>query len=72
VIYPITITSNKFLAWLLALNPMSAPLDIFRASFRGETLHLTYDLLSIASSAVIFIIGVVYFRKTEAYFADLV
>lgn len=71
VIYPISITNNVLLSWILAINPMTAPLDIFRASMVGEEIHLTHDLISIASSLILLIIGLVYFRKTEAYFADL-
>ncbi len=71
VIYPVTIASNKYLAWLMALNPMTAPLDFFRASLTGGTLNLGIDLLSLLSSFVLLVIGIVYFRKTEAYFADL-
>lgn len=71
VIYPIGITNNPFFIGLLAINPMTAPLDIFRASMIGGELNLTEDLISIGFSILILIIGLVYFRKTEAYFADL-
>jgi len=71
VIYPVGITKNIYLTWVLALNPMTAPLDIFRASINGGHLHLMYDAISIFASLILLIIGLVYFRKTEAYFADL-
>ncbi|MBA3680569.1 MAG: ABC transporter permease [Bacteroidetes bacterium] len=71
VIYPTNITQNIYLKGLLALNPMSAPLDIFRAGITNGMINWQTDLISIASSIVIFIIGLVYFKKTEAYFADL-
>lgn len=71
VVYSTGMISNPFLAWLFALNPMSAPLDIFRAGFAGEQIHLTQDLLSTCFSLIILVTGLVYFRKTEAYFADL-
>lgn len=71
VIYPISITNNALLSWVLALNPMTAPLDIFRAGMVGEELHLLHDFISVASSLTLLVIGLVYFRKTEAYFADL-
>jgi lipopolysaccharide transport system permease protein len=71
VIYPPVVISNVYLKALLALNPMSAPLDLFRAAFEGGSLHLRADVLSVLSSLVLLIIGVLYFRKTEAYFADL-
>ncbi|PBQ32023.1 phosphate ABC transporter permease [Sphingobacteriaceae bacterium] len=71
VIYPVSITNNIYLNWILALNPMTAPLDIFRASLEGGSIHYSQDLISITASLILFITGLVYFRKTEAYFADL-
>lgn len=71
VIYPVTITGNAYLKWLIALNPMTAPLDIFRASLTGTAPDLAVDSISMIASLLLFVIGLVYFRKTEAYFADL-
>ena len=71
VIYPINITNHVLLTWVLALNPMTAPLDFFRAGLVGEEIHWMHDSISIISSLSILVIGLVYFRKTEAYFADL-
>ncbi len=71
VIYPVSITHNRILNWVLAFNPMTAPLDIFRASLENGQIHLQQDLVSVFSSLLILVIGLVYFRKTEAYFADL-
>ena len=71
VVYSSGMITNKYLGWIFSLNPMAAPIDIFRASISGESLHLTNDALSISSSLIILVIGLVYFRKTEAYFADL-
>jgi len=71
VIYPTNITQNVYLKGLLAINPMSAPLDIFRAGITNGSINWQADLVSIISSIGVFIIGVVYFKKTEAYFADL-
>lgn len=71
VVYSLDLITNEYLVYAFSLNPMFAPLDIFRASFAGGHLHVTEDLLSIATSLLILVIGTVYFRKTEAYFADL-
>lgn len=71
VIYPPVIVSNVFFKALMALNPMCAPIDIFRASFAGSSIHYASDAISILSSLTLLLIGVFYFRKTEAYFADL-
>lgn len=71
VIYPITIADNPWLEGLLALNPMTAPMDFFRAGLGHSVLHPKADLISMASSLFFLVAGLVYFRKTEAYFADL-
>ncbi len=71
VIYPARIAENQFFHWLIALNPMSAPLDIFRAGIGKEVIHWQADIISLSTSLVLFATGLLYFRKTEAYFADL-
>jgi lipopolysaccharide transport system permease protein len=71
VIYPTSIAKNPVLQTLLSLNPMSAPLEIFRAGISDAGVNWQLTLLSICSSLLLFILGLVYFRKTEAYFADL-
>lgn len=71
VIYPPHITGNAFFQWVMALNPMSAPLDLFRAGLGDEVIHWQNDLISVGCSFLMFVIGLLYFRKTEAYFADL-
>jgi lipopolysaccharide transport system permease protein len=71
VIYPATITQNKYLKILMSLNPMSAPLDFFRAGLYNGKINFELDLLSMLTSLALLVVGLVYFRKTEAYFADL-
>jgi lipopolysaccharide transport system permease protein len=71
VIYPASITKNPYLHNILNLNPMSAPLEIFRAGLNSGQVNWQSAAISISSSLIIFAIGLVYFRKTEAYFADL-
>ncbi len=72
VIYPSTITDNIYMKTLMAVNPMSAPLDLFRAGITGGKIHLETDLVSLCSSLILLVTGLLYFKKTEAYFADLV
>ncbi len=71
VIYPASITGNKYLNGLLALNPMSAPLDFFRCALTGAAPAMQANIISIAVGLALLASGLVYFRKTEAYFADL-
>jgi lipopolysaccharide transport system permease protein len=71
VIYPETITVNPVLEWVMKLNPMSAPLEIFRAGLTGGGVYWLGIMPGIATSFLLLMIGITYFRKTEAYFADL-
>jgi lipopolysaccharide transport system permease protein len=71
VIYPAQMASERHLGWLFALNPMSAPLDLFRCALTGSAPVLQMDLLSTGVGLLLLFVGIYYFRKTEAYFADL-
>jgi lipopolysaccharide transport system permease protein len=71
VIYPIHVTDNATLQYVLMLNPMTAPVELFRASFTSSPPETPALLLSIGVSFVFFLTGLIYFRKTETYFADL-
>lgn len=71
VIYPVRITDNSWFQWLLRLNPMNAPIELFRSSISASEVDQRAILMSVAVSVVLFITGIFYFRKTESYFADL-
>lgn len=71
VIYPVKISGNSIVHDLLILNPMTAPIELFRASLTGVTPSLKLIGYSGSVSLVLFLSGLLYFRKTESYFADL-
>lgn len=72
VIYPISFVPDN-LQWLLYLNPMTGFLDAHRSCLLGHvSLDLMGLLIALVISIMIFIIGVVYLKKTEYYFADLI
>ena len=72
VIYPTDILSGN-LQWILALNPLTGLINAHRAVLLG---HVPVDYVGLAVSAVItlviFVTGILYLRRTEKYFADLV
>jgi len=72
VIYPASILGEN-LQWLLSLNPLTGLLNAHRAVLLG---HVPVDYVGLTVSAVItiviFISGILYLRRTEKYFADLV
>lgn len=71
VIYPVSITQHAFIRFLLQLNPMSAALELFRAPLHAGLVDWSSVGLGFGSSLLLMIMGFYYFRKTEAYFADL-
>jgi lipopolysaccharide transport system permease protein len=72
VAYPSSIVPEQWRA-ILGLNPMAGVVEGFRWALLGH-VHPSMPLLSvsIAAVSVLLVGGVVYFRKTEATFADLV
>lgn len=71
VIYPASI-AGKY-SWLLAINPMTGVIKAARATLFGNA-PINWELLGISFIAVLIllIIGVIFFKKTEGYFADIV
>lgn len=71
VIYPASI-AGKY-SWILALNPMTGVIQAARAALLGTT-SINWILIadSFLACAVLLVIGVVYFKKVERYFADII
>lgn len=71
VIYPMSMVTNDTLRYVLAASPIYAAIELFRVPFTGvwpESISLS---ISLGSCFFFLILGVVYFRKTEAHFSDL-
>lgn len=71
IMYPVNISSNNILYWILKLNPISGALELMRGVFVGYEINYGTVVLSLIVSCILFIVGIIYFRKTEDYFADL-
>lgn len=71
VIYPYSVSGNY--QWLVTLNPMTGILESHRNIIIGHQPVPFYLLFSsIGMSIVIFSLGVMYFKQTERYFADII
>ena len=70
VVYPASLVPEKY-RWVLALNPMSGIIDGFRSSILGKPWDTHLVWVSVLSTVVFFVVGVVYFRNTERTFADI-
>jgi lipopolysaccharide transport system permease protein len=72
IVYPISQVPEKW-HWLMALNPMTAIVEIFRYAFLGAgTVDLAVMGISIGMTFVIMFIGIVLFSRIEKTFMDTV
>jgi lipopolysaccharide transport system permease protein len=71
VFYPFQSIQQTWLKYLLAINPMNTAIEIFRLPLTGSSINVELLAIGLASTILIFLTGLFYFRKTEAYFADL-
>jgi lipopolysaccharide transport system permease protein len=71
VIYPLQSIPSATLRNVLALNPLNGAIELFRSPLSGTGPDWTVVLIGTAVTIVIAIAGLVYFRKTESYFADI-
>jgi lipopolysaccharide transport system permease protein len=71
VIYPMSIVTTPWMRYVLAMNPMYAAITVFRWPMMGGSPDLSLLGISLASTFGFLLVGLVYFRKTEMYFADL-
>ena len=72
VLYPINMSNNVVLEFLFKINPVSGALELIRGIFSGYDINYNLVFTSSVSSILLFIMGVIYFKKTESYFADIV
>jgi lipopolysaccharide transport system permease protein len=71
VIYPIQIVTDERIKFLLKLNPIGNAINLFRSAFDGSQIDTTFVFLNFLIAIFLLLTGIFYFRKTEAYFADL-
>jgi lipopolysaccharide transport system permease protein len=72
VIYPVSMLENqRWVKYILACNPMYSAIAFFRLPLLESQTDQNLVLISVASSVVLFVGGILYFRRTEKYFADL-
>lgn len=71
VIYPASI-AGKY-SWILALNPMTGVIQSVRAALLSATpINWFLIFLSFLASLIVLIIGILFFKKVERYFADVI
>lgn len=71
IIYPLDGLSWNWLNQLLKFNPLYGAICLFRSAFGSDAPDSSLVMISLTGSFILFVAGVMYFRKTENYFADL-
>jgi lipopolysaccharide transport system permease protein len=71
VAYP-TSSVPEHLRWVTGLNPMSWVIDFSRWSLTGATVSMSVVAISVATTIVLLVSGLYYFRRVEHFFADVI
>jgi lipopolysaccharide transport system permease protein len=71
VIYPISILKYPLLKYLIVTSPMYAAIELFRYPLTGELPDAAFMIISLAVGLFVLISGLIYFKRTEDFFADL-
>jgi lipopolysaccharide transport system permease protein len=71
VLYPISMLKYPVLQYILVSSPLYAAIELFRSPLNHVVPDTQYILISMSSSIVLLFIGLIYFRRTESFFADL-
>jgi lipopolysaccharide transport system permease protein len=72
VVYPASLISEKY-KFLFWLNPLTPVIEIFRSSFfKPHPLPLLYLLLSMISTFIVLMTGIILFNKREIQIMDVI
>lgn len=71
VIYPVKMIPESF-RWLISINPMSGIVDAWRAALLGKPFEWGELSISAGVGLFVLVLGLMYFRKLEREFADII
>jgi lipopolysaccharide transport system permease protein len=71
VAYPAT-SVPPALRWVTGLNPMTWVIEFARWAITGTPMPAVVSVISIATTTVLLVSGLYYFRKVEHFFADVI
>jgi lipopolysaccharide transport system permease protein len=70
VIYPVSMLKYPLLQYILVLSPMYAAVELFRLPLTGAAIDSTFLLISLSAGFFFLLAGIIYFKRTEDFFAD--
>ena len=71
VLYSTKSFDNNIVQWIMWLNPIAGAIDLMRSVFMDVAFDWERVAAQFLVAFVFLFLGVYFFRKTEAYFADL-
>jgi len=71
VVYSVKIVPARW-RWLLMLNPMSGIIDAQRSAILGKPFAWSEMGISFVVSVVLALLGIIYYRRMDRHFADIV
>jgi lipopolysaccharide transport system permease protein len=72
VVYSIRSIEQDWLANLLYCNPLNGALELFYYPLQGGTINGTGVMISCITAVLFLATGLLFFKKTEAHFADII
>lgn len=73
IVYPISQLGNGVIKTILYINPVTAPVELFRFAVLGKgTISLPLIAVSLAFTTVVLLIGILVFNRVEKTFMDTV
>lgn len=73
IVYPISQLGGGKLEMLMMINPVTAPVELFRYAVLGQgTFQPMYYLLSVVITLLVTVLGIMLFNKVEKTFMDTV
>lgn len=71
IIYPLSIVPERY-RWLVYFNPMAGVITGAKSSlFGSQPIDWRFLGISLGISLILLILGLIYFRKSEQFFADI-
>ena len=72
IVYPLSLVPDNYKI-LVAINPMTSVVEIFRKIFFGSSaIQIEHVLISVSVTIIIFILGVINFNRVERNFMDTI
>ena len=70
VIYPVSMLKHPFLQYIIVMSPMYAAVELFRYPLTGAGFNVAFMVVSLSVGILLLITGLIYFKRTEDFFAD--